>query len=150
MNLFHQKFEHLPILIATCLTFLIVFAGIFLGQRAWSNRASLTREFETCMENAPYRQFWDQSQLEHSVQPEELPAYFDNFDRIFNATGLPPVWDGAQLVPWKTFHKESILVAKSCHEKLGIQTPQKQLQGTYSKAVWDPNSQIWQSEEEST
>ena len=70
-------------------------------------------------------------------------ASFDEFDQIFNETGLPPVWNGKSLVPWKLYHKDSIEYARKCHIELGIDQPQKQLRGTYSKPVWDPQSNVW-------
>ena len=73
----------------------------------------------------------------------DLEEYFDEFDTIYRDTGLPPIWDGIKLVPWKVYHRQSIVTAKDCHEKLGINHPQKQLRGTYAKSVCDPSSKIW-------
>ena len=53
------------------------------------------------------------------------------------------IWDGHQLVAWTTFHRESIQVAKACHQALNIERPQLQLRGSYAKPVWDPDSAIW-------
>ena len=75
---------------------------------------------------------------------EQLQNHFDAFDQMLKETGLPPIWDGKALVPWKDYHKSSIEFARDCHLQLGIDQPQQQLKGTYSKPVWDPNSQIWQ------
>ena len=98
------------------------------------------------MEAAPFKQALNTAKTEASVTPEELPKHFEKFDQIFRETGLPPIWNGETLMPWTICHKESILVAKQCHESLEIKQPQKELRGTYSKPVWDPNSEIWQRE----
>ena len=115
----------------------------FIGQKAWSQQAVLTKNFEACMEKAPFRNVFETPKPEEVLSIKDLQSYFDEFDSIFNSTGLPPVWNGKSLVPWKEFHKESIKVAKQCHKKLGIDDPQKQLKGTYSKPVWDPHSTVW-------
>ena len=65
------------------------------------------------------------------------------FDQMLKETGLPPIWNGKTLVPWKDYHKNSIEFASQCHSQLGINQPQQQLKGTYAKPVWDPNSSIW-------
>ena len=95
------------------------------------------------MEKAPFRNIFETPKPEQVLSMDELKNYFDEFDSIFNSTGLPPVWNGKILVPWKEFHKDSIKIAKQCHETLGIEKPQQQLKGTYSKPVWDPNSTVW-------
>ena len=95
------------------------------------------------MEQAPFRAIFEKPRLEKVLLVEDLENYFDEFDSMFKRTGLPPVWNGETLVPWTDFHKDSIKIAKQCHEELGIDNPQKQLQGTYSKPAWDPNSKIW-------
>ena len=74
---------------------------------------------------------------------EQLQSHFDAFDQMLKETGLPPIWNGKTLVPWKEFHKKSIEFASQCHGQLGIDQPQRQLKGTYAKPVWDPNSSIW-------
>ena len=86
---------------------------------------------------------------EYSLWPEavltdeQLQNHFDAFDQMLKETGLPPIWNGKTLVAWKEFHKNSIEFASKCHGQLGIDQPQRQLRGTYSKPVWDPNSPIW-------
>ena len=85
-----------------------------------------------------------EAKMAAAVTPESLPRHFEEFDQIFRDTGLPPIWDGSKLVPWRVFHQQSILVAKQCHEQLGIIRPQKELRGPYAKPVWDPSSEIWQ------
>jgi len=97
------------------------------------------------MEKAPFMKIFKVPRPEKVLSVEDLETYFDEFDNIFNSTGLPPIWDGEKLVPWKQFHKESIKVAKQCHEELGIDKPQKQLRDTFSKPAWDPNSTIWKN-----
>ena len=97
------------------------------------------------MDKAPFRNVFEIPRPEQVLSIKDLERHFDEFDNIFKTTGLPPVWNGRILVPWKEFHKESINVAKQCHEQLGIERPQKQLKGTYSKPVWDPNSKVWRA-----
>ena len=114
-----------------------------LGQQVWSQQTVLTKSFESCMEQAPFRAIFETPRPEKILSVEDLENYFDEFDSMFKSTGLPPVWNGETLVPWTDFHKDSIKIAKQCHEELGIDNPQKQLKGTYSKPAWDPNSKIW-------
>ena len=75
---------------------------------------------------------------------KQLQNHFDAFDQMLKQSGIPPIWNGKALVPWKDYHKNSIEFARDCHVQLGIDQPQLQLKGAYSKPVWDPNSQIWQ------
>ena len=138
--------RHLPVMAAAILALILALVGVFLGQRVWSHQTTLTKNFEACIEAAPFKHALSTAKTEAAVTPEELPKHFDKFDQIFRETGLPPIWNGETLVPWTIFHKESILVAKQCHESLEIKQPQKELRGTYSKPVWDPNSEIWQRE----
>ncbi len=121
----------------------VVLSVLVLGGRWWSSQGKLTAQFEECMEQAPFKQSFGKIRPENVLSPDNLQEHFNEFDQIFQATGLPPIWNGEQLVPWKTYHRESILIAKNCHTKLGITQPQKQLRGTYGKPVWDPNSTIW-------
>ena len=95
------------------------------------------------MDQAPFRNVFDIPKPEKVLSVRQLESHFIEFDNIFQKTSLPPIWNGEKLVPWKEFHKESIKIAKQCHDELGIKRPQKQLHGTYSKAAWDPNSEIW-------
>ena len=62
---------------------------------------------------------------------------------VLGTACLPPIWNGSTLVPWTQFHRESIDVARACHDALGIEHPQQQLKGTYAKPAWDPHSAIW-------
>lgn len=140
----NQSARHLPAMAAAFLALVLALVGVFLGQRAWSHQTTLTKNFEACMEAAPFKHALNPAKTEAGLTPEELPRHFEEFDQIFRETGLPPIWNGETLVPWTIFHKESILVAKQCHETLEIQQPQKELRGTYAKPVWDPNSEIWQ------
>ena len=117
--------------------------GVVLGERWWSSQGQLTAQFEGCMEQAPFKQSFSQTRPEDVLSPDNLQQHFNEFEQIFKATGLPPIWNGKKLVPWKIYHQESIIIAKNCHAKLGITQPQKQLRGTYGKPVWDPNSPIW-------
>ena len=127
---------------------IISFAGVAtLGQQIWIEQEKNTTEFEKCMEQAAFKGSNDKPDPIVKLSPEDLERHFAIFDQIFKNTGLPPIWDGNQLVPWKIYHKQSIIVASQCHKKIGITKPQKQLRGTYSKAIWDPNSDIWQSNE---
>ena len=120
---------------------LIVFGVV--QQKAWSHQAELTQRFEACMESAPFKQALKMPRPEAVLTDEQLQAHFDAFDQLLKETGLPPIWNGKTLVPWKDYHKNSIEFASQCHGQLGIDQPQQQLKGTYAKPVWDPNSPIW-------
>ena len=143
MNRSREIYNHLPIILAILLGLTLLLICTLLGQQAWSQQIVLTKSFESCMEQAPFRAIFEKPRLEKVLLVEDLENYFDEFDSMFKSTGLPPVWNGETLVPWTDFHKDSIKIAKQCHEELGIDSPQKQLKGTYSKPVWDPNSKIW-------
>ena len=129
-------------IIATVALAALLLAGV-LGERWWSSQGQLTAQFEECMKQAPFKQSFSQIRPEDVLSPDNLQAHFNEFDQIFQATGLPPIWNGEKLVPWKIYHRESIIIAKSCHTKQGITQPQKQLRRTYGKPVWDPNAPIW-------
>ena len=131
------------LVIAAGLTLIVLLLTSAAGQQAWSRQTKLTARFEQCMEQAPFKQSVKSAQPENQLQPEDLQRHFDQFNRMFEATGLPPIWDGHQLVVWTTFHRDSIQVAKACHQSLNIERPQQQLRGTYAKPVWDPDSAIW-------
>ena len=120
----------------------LVFFGV-VEQKAWSHQAELTQRFEACMENASFKKSLRMPRPEAVLTEEQLQKHFDAFDQMFKETGLPPIWNGKTLVPWKDYHKNSIEFARQCHGQLGIDQPQRQLKGTYSKPVWDPNSPIW-------
>ena len=136
------------IMIIFSLIVIISFAGVAtFGQQIWIGQKENTIEFEKCMEQAAFKNSNDKPDPIRKLSPEDLDRHFAIFDQILKDTGLPPIWNGKQLIPWKEYHKESIIFASQCHNKLGITKPQKQLRGTYSKAVWDPNSDIWQSNE---
>lgn len=134
----------LPIIAAISLALALALVCGLFGQRAWSHQTSLTKNFEACMEAAPFKQPLSEAKTAAAVTPESLPRQFEEFDQIFRDTGLPPIWDGSKLVPWRVFHQQSILVAKQCHQQLGIIRPQNELRGPYAKPVWDPSSEIWQ------
>ena len=124
---------------------IVIFAVGLLGQQSWAAQKRLTQQFELCIERAPFQKSAQRNQAEQ-LDPDELQKHFDEFDQIFRETGLPPIWNGRQLVPWRIYHQESIAIAQACHEALGITQPQKQLRGTYAKPVWDPHSEIWMSQ----
>ena len=128
------------------ISFLLIGLVVFgvVEQIAWSHQAALSRSFEACMENAPFKTSPKVRRPEAVLTEEQLQNHFDAFDQMLKETGLPPIWDGQALVPWKEYHKHSIEFASQCHGQLGIDQPQRQLKGTYSKPVWDPNSRIWQ------
>ena len=128
-------------IIATVALAALLLAGV-LGERWLSSRGQLTAQFEECMKQAPFKQSFSQTRPEDVLSPNSLQVHFNEFDQIFQATGYHP-FGTAILMPWKIYHQESIIIAKSCHTKLGITQPQKQLRGTYGKPVWDPNSPIW-------
>ena len=129
------------IVIGLLLIGLVVFGVV--QQKAWSHQAELTKSFEACMESAPFKQSLRVPRPEVVLKDEQLQNHFDAFDQMLKETGLPPVWNGKTLVPWKDYHKNSIEFARQCHGQLGIDQPQQQLKGTYAKPVWDPNSPIW-------
>ena len=143
MNQGRGTYNYLPMTLGMLLGLLLLLICGFLGQQTWSQQAALTKSFETCMERAPFKTIFETPSPEKVLSAEEIKNYFDEFDNIFIETGLPPVWDGKMLVPWTDFHKDSIQIAKQCHEELGIHNPQIQLKGTYAKPVWDPKSAIW-------
>lgn len=135
-------------MIAFSLIIMISFAGVAtLGQKIWIGQEKKTTEFEICMGQAAFKSSKNKPDSIGKLSPEDLERHFMIFDQIFKDTGLPPIWDGNQLIPWKIYHKESIIVASQCHKKIGITKPQEQLRGTYSKPVWDPNSDIWKNDE---
>ena len=74
-------------------------------QKAWSHQAELTKSFEACMESAPFKQSLKVPRPEAVLTDEQLQAHFDAFDQLLKETGLPPIWNGKTLVPWKEFHK---------------------------------------------
>ena len=136
--------EKLPIIAATfCALALTLICGLF-GQRSWSYQTSMTKNFEACMEAAPFKHPLSETKTEATVTPESLPKHFEEFDQIFRDMGLPVIWNGNKLVPWKVFHKKSILLANHCQEQLWIIRPQNMLRGPYAKPVWDFSSEILQ------
>lgn len=136
---------HLISMIGICSILLALFISAVIGQKAWSHKVELTQSFEQCMASAPFKTSVSVPRPEIVLSVDELQEHFDEFDQIFSETGLPPIWNGKSLVPWKIYHKDSIEYARKCHIELGIDHPQKQLSGTYSKPVWDPQSNVWLS-----
>lgn len=132
------------ILAITLLMLGLIVAGV-TGVKGWSQQAELTRSFEQCMERAPFKRSLDKPSPRSILSAKELQNHFDQFDQIVIESGLPPIWNGKALVPWKIFHKDSIEWARQCIAQLGIEQPQHQLKGTYAKPVWDPDSEIWAS-----
>ena len=128
---------------------ILTISMIIFGQRIWNQQTSLTQAFEECMQDAPFKKSFKAINPEQTLNPDDLQKYFDEFNQIYDKTGLPPIWNGATLIPWRDYHKESIKFAQQCHAKLGITRPQKELRGTYAKPVWDPTSKIWQTEGQS-
>ena len=139
--------QRTPLVLAAGVALIVLLLAGAAGQQAWSRQTQLTARFEQCMDQAPFKQSLKTAQPEHQLQPEDLQRHFDQFNEMFETTGLPPVWDGHQLVAWTTFHRVSIQVAKACHQELNIQRPQRQLRGTYAKSVWDPDSAVWRESE---
>ena len=133
----------LGIVLLIALSSLIIFAG----HQAWNKKTLLTQSFERCMNKAPFKSAPEFYTSEQILKPEELTKHFDEFNQIFDTTGLPPIWNGQRLVPWKEFHQQSIQIAQECHQELGIRQPQKELRGSYAKPAWDPMSEIWQSDQ---
>ena len=143
-----KKVFEKKIIIIFSLIVMISFAGVAtLSQQIWIEQRKNTIKLEKCMDQVAFKNPNDKSDLIRKHSPEDLERHFAIFDQILKDTGLPPIWNGKQLIPWKVYHKESIIFASQCHKKLRITKPQKQLRGTYSKAVWDPNSEIWRSSE---
>ena len=120
---------------------LVVFGVV--QQKGWSHQEELTQRFEACMDSAPFKQSLRVPRPEAVLTDAQLQNHFDAFDQLLKETGLPPIWNGKTLVPWKNYHKNSIKFASQCHGQLSINQPQRQLKGTYAKPVWDPNSPIW-------
>ncbi|AHF63170.1 hypothetical protein Syncc8109_0790 [Synechococcus sp. WH 8109] len=120
---------------------LVVFGVV--QQKASSHQTELTQSFKACIESAPFKQSLRVPRPETVLTDEQLQNHFDAFDQMLKETGLPPIWNGKTLVPWKEYHKNSIKFARQCHGQLRIDEPQRQLKGTYAKPVWDPNSPIW-------
>ena len=112
---------------------LVVFGVV--EQKAWSHQAELTKNFEACMESAPFKKSLRVPRPEAVLTAKQLQNHFDAFNQMLKETGLPPIWDGKTLLPWKEYHKNSIEFARQCHGQLGINQPQRQLKGTYSKPV---------------
>ena len=137
-------------LVAIFFALTLIAVTTFIGHRAWNNQTLLTQAFESCMQEAPFKNSTNSGSPEGNLNPENLQKHFDEFNEIFDRTGLPPIWNGTRLVPWREYHKESIQVAQQCHQQIGITQPQLQLRGTYAKPVWDPESEIWQSEPPTT
>ena len=135
---------HLSAIVGIGLLLIGLVAFGVVEQKAWSHQAELTQSFEACMESAPFKTSPKVRRPEAVLTEEQLQNHFDAFDQMLKETGLPPIWDGQALVPWTEYHKHSIEFASQCHGQLGIDQPQRQLKGTYSKPVWDPNSRIWQ------
>jgi len=134
---------HLSAIIAIGLLLIGLIVFGVAQQKAWSHQAELTKRFEACMESAPFKQALKVPRPEAVLTDEQLQYHFDAFDQLLKETGLPPIWNGQTLVPWKDYHKNSIEFASQCHSQLGIDQPQQQLKGTYAKPVWDPHSSIW-------
>ena len=134
---------HLSAIIGICLLLIGLVVFVVVQQKAWGHQAELTQSFEACMESAPFKQSLRVPRPEAVLTDEQLRNHFDAFDQMLKGTGLPPIWNGKNLVAWKEFHKNSIEFAVQCHGQLGIDQPQQQLKGTYAKPAWDPNSPIW-------
>ena len=143
MNQTREPYGHLYLIMGVVLALTLLLVGGIFGQRAWTHQAHLTKDFESCMEDAPFKTIYGTPKPEKVLSANELQDHFDEFDQILKQTGLPPIWNGETLVPWKIFHAATIETARQCHTELGITQPQKQLKGTYSKPVWDPNSKVW-------
>ena len=143
----NEPVGHLSVIIGIGL---LLFGFVVFGvvqQKAWSHQAELTQKFEACMERAPFKKSLRAPRPEAVFTDEQLHNHFEAFDQMLKETGLPPIWNGKTLVAWKDYHKNSIEFARQCHSQLNIDQPQRQLKGTYSKPVWDPNSPIWQQAE---
>ena len=98
-------------IIATVALAALLLAGV-LGEHWWSSQGQLTAQFEECMEQAPFKQSFSQTRPEDVLSPNNLQVHFNEFDQIFQATGLPPIWNGEKLMPWKIYHKNQLLSQK--------------------------------------
>ena len=105
MNETRESTSHLSSIIGISL--LVIGFAVFgvVGQKAWSHQTELTRSFEACMESAPFKTALSVPRPESVLTVEDLQNHFDNFDQIFKETGLPPIWNGKTLIPWKIYHK---------------------------------------------
>ena len=119
-----------------------------LGQQIWIKQGKNTTEFEKCIEQAAFKSSNDKHDPIVKLLPEDLGRHtlrssikFSKI-QVYHPSGM-----ANNSFPGMSYHKESIIVASQYHKKLGITKPQKQLRGTYSKAIWEPNSDIWQSSE---
>ena len=137
----------LTLILAITLVITLSALMVFSGHQAWKKQTLLTQSFEKCMEKVPFRSAVKSDISEETLKPEDLQKHFDEFNQIFDATGLPPIWNGQKLLPWKEYHQKSIQIAQECHQELGITRPQQQLRGSYAKPVWDPKSEIWQPDQ---
>ena len=78
----------------------LVIFGV-LEQKAWSHQAELTQSFEACMERAPFKTSLRVPRPEAVLTDEQLQNHFEAFDQMLKETGLPPIWNGKNLVAWK-------------------------------------------------
>ena len=77
---------------------LVVFGVV--EQKAWSHQTELTKNFEACMESAPFKKSLLVPRPEAVLTAEQLQNHFDAFDQMLKETGLPPIWDSKALIPW--------------------------------------------------
>ena len=107
-------------LVAIIFALALIAITTFVGHHAWNNQTLLTQAFESCMQEAPFKNSIKAGSPEGNLNPENLQKHFDEFNEIYDRTGLPPIWDGVRLVPWREYHKESIQIAEQCHQQIII------------------------------
>ena len=81
---------HLPIIVYLILAVAFISVCGLFGQKAWSHQTLLTKNFEACMEAAPFKHPLGDAKAEAAVTPELLPTYFEEFDQIFETRGFHP------------------------------------------------------------
>ena len=99
MNRNREPYGHLFLVLGILIALTLLISSAFIGKKAWSHKAELTRNFEACMERAPFKIVLNNPKPKKILSVEELQDHFDKFDRIYKETGLPPIWNGETLVP---------------------------------------------------
>ena len=86
-----EPFGHLSSIVGIGLLLigLVVFGVV--EQKAWSHQAELTKNFEACMESAPFKKSLCVLRPDAVLTAKHLQNHFDAFDQIPKETGLPPI-----------------------------------------------------------
>ena len=120
MNQSKALASHIPITTAAFVVLTIALICGLVGQKAWSHQTSLTKNFETCMEAAPFKNPLSHGKGEAVMTPEDLPRHFEVFDQIFRETGLPPIWDGKNWCLGRCSTKNQFWLLSSATKNLGF------------------------------